>query len=74
VYPALLETNLIFYMIVFILMMTFMNLTRNTFAKGYFTFEDETKVELLFGMKAFIITFVFLSSWSSTTFFDFNLE
>ena len=29
--PALLETNLIFYMIVFVLMMTFMNLTRNTF-------------------------------------------
>jgi len=29
---------------------------------------------MLFGIKAFIITFVFLSTWGTTTFFDFDLE
>jgi hypothetical protein len=73
-FPALIETNLIFYMIVFMLLMTFMNLTRHTFQQGYLNFADDTKVEMLFGIKAFIITFVFLSTWGTTTFFDFDLE
>jgi hypothetical protein len=29
---------------------------------------------MLFGVKAFIITFVFLSTWGTTAFFDFDLE
>ena len=74
IFPTLIETNLIFYMIVFMLLMTFMNLTRHTFQQGYFNFADDTKVEMLFGIKAFIIAFVFLSTWGSTTFFDFDLE
>jgi hypothetical protein len=74
IFPALIETNLIFYMIVFMLLMTFMNLTRHTFQQGYLNFADDTKVEMLFGIKAFIITFVFLSTWGTTTFFDFDLE
>jgi hypothetical protein len=74
IYPPILETNLIFYMIFFMLVMTFMNLTKHTFQQGYFQFADDTKVELLFGVKAFVVTFVFLGTWGSTTFFDFNLE
>jgi asparagine N-glycosylation enzyme membrane subunit Stt3 len=74
IYPPLLETNLIFYMIVFMLMMTFMNLARHTFQQGYFSFADDTKVEILFGIKAFVICFVFITTWGSSAFFDFNLE
>jgi predicted membrane protein len=72
--PSLLETNLIFYMIVFMLLMTQMNLSKHSFHQGYFSLSDETKLELLFAIKAFIICFVFLMTWGSTTFFDFNLE
>jgi hypothetical protein len=72
--PQLMETNVVFLMIVFVLLMAFMHLTRNTFKKGIMEMSDETKVEALFAVKAWIITFVFLSTYGSTTFFDFNME
>lgn len=64
-YPSLLETNIIFYMMIFLLMMAFINLVKNTFSQGYFQYSDETKIELLFATKAFITTFVCLHSFGS---------
>ncbi len=72
--PALMETNVVFLMIVFLIFMAFMNLTRHSFSKGLSNISDETKVEALFASKAWVITFVFLSTYGSTTFFDFDLE
>jgi len=74
VYPSLLETNIIFYMMIFLLAMAGMNLCKNTFSLGYFKYSDETKIELLFAIKAFIVSFVCLKTFGSTTFFDFNIE
>jgi hypothetical protein len=72
--PQILETNVVFLMTVFLIFMAFMNLTKHTFAKGFSNMSDETKVEALFASKAWVITFVFLSTYGSTTFFDFDLE
>jgi len=35
---------------------------------------DETKVEFLFSVKAWILSFVLLHTYGSTAFFDFDLE
>jgi hypothetical protein len=59
---------------VFLLCMAGMNLAKNTFAHGYCTYSDETKIELLFATKAFIVTFVCLKTLGSRTFFDFDIE
>lgn len=72
--PAVMETNVVFLMIVFLLFMAFMNLTKHTFSKGLSNISDETKVEALFASKAWVVTFVFLSTYGSSTFFDFDLE
>lgn len=72
--PGMLETNVIFYMMIFLILMTLMNLGKNTFANGYFNLSDETRIEFLFAMKAFISTFIVMSSLKSTTFFDFDME
>lgn len=74
--PAgLLETNLVFYMMVFLVFMAQVNLMKNTFNLGYFKFTDETKIEFLFAIKAFVAVFVTLKYMGgSRTFFDFDLE
>ncbi len=72
--PGMLETNVIFYMMIFLILMTIMNLGKNTFSLGYFNYSDETKIEMLFATKAFITTFVVMSSLTSSSFFDFNME
>lgn len=59
---------------IFLLALAGMNLSKNTFSLGFFKYSDETKIELLFAIKAFIVTFVLLKTFGSTTFFDFNLE
>lgn len=74
VMPSLLETNIIFYMMAFLIAMTMMNLTKNTFAQGYFKYTDETKIELLFSIKAAVVTYVCLKTFGSTSFFDFDVE
>ena len=62
-------------MMVFMLFMTQVNLMKNTFALGYITFSDETKIELLFAIKTFVAVFVSLNYMGgSRTFFDFDIE
>ena len=70
----MLETNIIFYMMLFLLSMCVMNLTKNTFNLGYFKYSDETKIELLFAIKASVVTFVALKTLGSPALFDFDLE
>jgi len=72
--PSLLETNIIFYMMLFLLSMVMVNLTKNTFSLGYFKYSDETKIELLFAIKAMVASFVAFKTLGSTALFDFNLE
>ena len=74
VVPTLIESNIIFYMMTLLLSMAVFNLMRNTFALGWFRYQDETKIELLFAIKAFIITFVLLKTLGSKAVFDFDLE
>jgi hypothetical protein len=73
-FPAVMETNVVFLMIVFLIFMAFMNLSKHAFSKGLSNISDETKVEALFASKAWVVTFVFLSTYGSSTFFDFDLE
>lgn len=72
--PEQVEGNLTFYMMVFLVLMAFLNLTRNTFLLGYMKFTDETKMELLVALKAFLSVFALLKIYKSTTFFDSDLE
>ena len=72
--PGMLETNIIFYMMVFLIFMTLINLTKNTFAQGYTNYSDETKIEFLFAIKAAIASFVALKTLGSKTLFDFDIE
>ena len=72
--PTTVDSNLTFYMMLFMLLMTEVNLMKNTFNLGYFHFTDETKMEILLGVKAFFTVFTVLKYVKSSTLFDFNLE
>ena len=68
------DSNLGFYMMCLISFMAVINLMKNSFSLGIWNMSDETKMELLMGMKAFIATFVILKTLSSTVLFDSNIE
>lgn len=68
------ESNLTFYMMLFMLLMTEVNLMKNTFNLGYMKFSDDTKMEILLGCKAFITVFCVLKYLKSTSFLDYNIE
>ena len=70
----LVESNLVFYLMIFTLVLGMMHLVKNTFNLGYFKFTDETKVQFLFAAKAFFLVFVSLHVYEFNTFFDVNLE
>ncbi|CDW72459.1 UNKNOWN [Stylonychia lemnae] len=72
--PDQMESNLTFYMMLFLLLMTLVNLMKNTFNQGYFNLSDETKMEFLVGFKAFFVVFGLLKFYGSQTFFDSNME
>jgi hypothetical protein len=72
--PDLLESNLVFYMMVFLLLMAQVNLTKNTFSMGWFRYSDETKIQFLFSLKAFVTVWVCLKYVGCKTLFDFDLE
>jgi hypothetical protein len=55
--PEYMNTNLTFYLSLVTIMLYITNLTRNTFAKGYCSLTDETKVKLLFSFKSFLVIF-----------------
>ena len=74
VMPSLLETNIVFYMMIFLIFMAIVNLMKNTFSLGYFRYSDETKIELLFAIKSFIAAFVVLKTLGSKAVFDFDIE
>lgn len=72
--PASVESNLSFYMMLFMLLMTVVNLMKNTFNLGYSKFSDETKMEILLSVKAFITVFCVLKYLRSSTFLDYDIE
>ena len=74
VMPSLLESNLVFYMMVFLLFMTTVNLMKHTFSRGYCQFSDETKIEFLFAIKAFATVFVCLKYIGSKAIFGCEIE
>jgi Predicted transmembrane protein 161AB len=74
VMPSLAESNLVFYMMAFLIFMAIVNLMKNTFTLGYFNYSDEVKIELLFAIKTFFVSFVCLNTLGSKTFFDFDIE
>lgn len=62
------------YIMLFLVLMAHLHLCKNTFTQGYFKFSDETKMELLVALKAFLSVFALLKFYKSTTFFDSDLE
>jgi len=62
VVPAhLLDTNLTFYLALITLLLIFQNLCKNAFPTGYFSLTDETKMQVLFAVKSFIVVWVAFS-------------
>lgn len=72
--PTSVDSNLTFYMMMFMIFMIMLNLMKNTFNQGYFKFSDETKMEMLLSLKAFFTVFVSLKYLKSTTLFDMDIE
>jgi hypothetical protein len=58
------DSNLTFYMMCLVLFMSIVNLMKNSFGNGIWRMSDETKMELLMGLKSFIFTFVGLRTLS----------
>jgi hypothetical protein len=56
-----LHTNLSLWLCIFTLLQTLQMLSRDAFKLGYTRFTDETKVQILFGVKTFVLVWVTLS-------------
>ena len=72
--PTWIDTNLSFYLMLFTVSVAFINLTKNSFSKGFCKCSDETKVEFMMGFKAFLVVFLILSNYKFNTLFDIDLE
>jgi len=72
--PSMVETNLSFYMMVVLFSMAVMNLLKDIFSQGYFKYSDETKIELLFGIKAVVTVFVCLKYIGCSNIIDYDLD
>jgi len=72
--PEYMETNLVFYMSVFTLLVVLANLMKDTFLLGYFKYTDETKMQFLLGLKSFIIVWVSFSYFDADSLFDFKIN
>jgi hypothetical protein len=72
--PTTTDSNLTIYMMVFMLLMTIVNLMKNTFNLGYFKYSDETKMEILLAIKAFFTVFTSLKYIKSLNIFDSDLD
>lgn len=59
--PERIETNLVFYLTCLVLMVTSQNLNKDTFAHGYFKLSDESKLQLVFAIKSFLVVWIMLS-------------
>lgn len=55
------KSNLTIYLTSLVLLMQFNCLARHSFAEGYKKMSDETKMQLLFAFKSFVIVWVLLS-------------
>lgn len=72
--PTTTDSNLTIYMMVFMVLMTIVNLMKNTFNLGYFKYSDETKMEILLAIKAFFTVFTSLKYIKSSNIFDSDLD
>ena len=76
--PELSQTNLTFYMTLISLMLVMANLRRNAFPAGYLPsrLTDETKVQVLFAVKTFVIVWCVLvySEGAVEQFFGMNIQ
>jgi len=72
-WPHLIETNLVLYLMLFTTMLGFSSLMKNTFNLGFFKCTDQTKVELLMAAKAFGMVFMALYYFGSESVIDFDL-
>ena len=68
---SFIQTNLTFYILVLPLVLWIMNLCKNSFNLGYFSYTDETKLQLVMAVKAFIITQAIFQF--GEPFFDFDI-
>ena len=71
IFPSYISTNLVFYLMLLTLAMGVMHLLKGKLGCRC---SDETKIELLVAVKAFIAVFILLYQYGSTLFFDFDVE
>lgn len=70
---TLIQTNLTFYIMMGLVTAILCNLCKDSFNLGFFTYSNETKMEIMMAIKAFSIIFITLKSFETQEFFDFNL-
>lgn len=59
--PNRIETNLVLYLAILVIVITAQNLNKDAFANGYRKLTDETKVSLLFAAKTFVLVWILLA-------------
>lgn len=69
----LVQSNTVFLIMTINVVSMIQNLTKNTFALGYFRFTDETKMEFFLGFKSFFVVYVLLRTFSTALLFDYDL-
>lgn len=56
--PDRIDTNLVLYLCIIVVIVTSQNLNKDAFIRGYCRLTDETKVSLLFAAKSFLLVWV----------------
>ena len=54
----IIKINITFYLFLFLLIANFFFLVKDAFNLGWFTYSDETKMQMFMGAKAFTITYM----------------
>ena len=68
------KTNITFYVILLLLVLTLSNLVKNSFNLGLFKITNETKMELFMGISAFAIVFSTFKYVDTQLIFDYDIN
>lgn len=70
--PKMVESQLIFYVLLLLLGMNILNMTKDSFNLGVRALSNETKLEMFISAKAFTVVYLVLKSYPSSLMFDFD--
>lgn len=72
----MIETNLVLYLAILVIVITAQNLNKDVFVNGYCKLTDETKVSLLFAFKTFVFVWILLAytDGAAAAFVGFDID